>query len=163
MLAGHAVLASRGGIDPGDQLRYDKQGVAGPTHALWMGEGRGEGKRGVALPHGAGKCGVKLWTAYCKTCRSALPVRYASTPSVGCCTAPMPVFTRSSQSAWCYPAMRMMWSPQWKPRASTGYRCCPVGEVQGWQGKPSAKPSSSICRITCTRSLSSTPTNTGPG
>src|SRR5439155_24375869 len=131
MLAGHAVLASRGGIDPGDQCGYDTQGVAGPSHALSMGEGRGGGESGVALPHGAGKCGVKLWTAYCKTCRSALPVRYASTPSVVCCTAPMPVFIRSSQSAWCCPVMRMMWWPRWKWRASMASPCCRVEEAQG--------------------------------
>jgi hypothetical protein len=46
MLAGQAVLASRGGIDPGDQCGYDTQTVAGPSHALSMGEGHGGGRGG---------------------------------------------------------------------------------------------------------------------
>jgi hypothetical protein len=46
----HTGLARRGGIDHGDQCGYDTQGVAGPLHALSMGEGRGGGRGGQPGP-----------------------------------------------------------------------------------------------------------------
>jgi len=54
LVRGHAVLASQGGIDPGDQCGYDTQGVAGPAPALSLGEGSGGGRRGQPCPMARG-------------------------------------------------------------------------------------------------------------